>query len=727
MKLAVIMPVYGDFSLTSACLDSVIQSKVMNATDFRLLVIYDCSGDKDIEQYLDNLEAAGLIELHKNLSNLGFVKTVNRGFSYTEDADCIILNSDTLVNGDWIDRLVSVADSDPAIGTITPYTNNGEICSFPEICKDNVLPEFTTFAEIDRAFSRNYDEAIIDLPTGVGFCMYVSRQALKAAGNFDEGAFGKGYGEENDLCQRFAKLGYRNVLAPNIFVYHSGGASFGEKKQQLINNAMTVINNRYPDYAALVSVFIENDLPQYTRFKTMARLMAESDKPSILMICHGLGGGTGRYVDELCDFFHGAANFFRLTPSQNKRVSLSFPAWCGLDPLSFSIEENYDNFIDLLQSLSLNLIHINHIKGYEFLVSRLIKDMALRYIFTLHDYYLVSGNPVLTGGNGIHDSQIALDPQLRHKDFDRHIRFCSYQDWLSLGEILIEGAHTVIAPCRSIVDIFQGIYPNASYLVTPHLDTQQLSVYPDVYVRPTSSEALKKVVVLGALSQEKGADILEQVADLARENGLNIEFHLVGYGYRRLSSNVIVTGPYAEEDLPALLDKINPDLIWFPSRWAETYSYTLSAAFLAACPVMVPEFGAQYVRSSGRPQTTVFTSYEAKDLLDTIQTSLSSLDQHQGKTIHWQQDMCDGFSYLEDYLWLAEPNAERGRISDELAVACLDNYRPPELTENFKKKLLRLLVMIRMSRMGATVSRLVPLSLQKKIKRMLFRGSVHEL
>ena len=68
----------------------------------------------------------------------------------------------------------------------------------------------------------------IELPTGVGFCMALNRNVLKKIGFLDEQTFGKGYGEENDWCMRAYKAGYKNVLIPNLFVYHKHGMSFNE-------------------------------------------------------------------------------------------------------------------------------------------------------------------------------------------------------------------------------------------------------------------------------------------------------------------------------------------------------------------------------------------------------------------------------------------------------------------------------------------------------------------
>ena len=60
-------------------------------------------------------------------------------------------------------------------------------------------------------------------------------------------------------------------------------------------------------------------------------------------------------------------------------------------------------------------------------------------------------------------------------------------------------------------------------------------------------------------------------------------------------------GGYAEADLPALLARLQPDLVWFPAQWPETYSYTLSACLQAGLPVVAPNLGAFAERLGGRP------------------------------------------------------------------------------------------------------------------------------
>jgi GT2 family glycosyltransferase len=65
--------------------------------------------------------------------NLGFIGTVNRGFAETS-GDVVLLNSDTIVTHGWLAKMVACAESDPRIATITPFSNNAEICSYPQMC-----------------------------------------------------------------------------------------------------------------------------------------------------------------------------------------------------------------------------------------------------------------------------------------------------------------------------------------------------------------------------------------------------------------------------------------------------------------------------------------------------------------------------------------------------------------------------------------------------------------
>ena len=99
--------------------------------------------------------------------------------------------------------------------------------------------------------------------------------ALKEVGLLDEETFGKGYGEENDWCQRAIKAGYKNVHADNLFVYHKHGGSFmSEEKKRLIAENSEKLFARYPDYKREVGAFCAIDPAKKERLYAMIRLMS---------------------------------------------------------------------------------------------------------------------------------------------------------------------------------------------------------------------------------------------------------------------------------------------------------------------------------------------------------------------------------------------------------------------------------------------------------------------
>src|SRR5262249_39068630 len=154
----------------------------------------------------------------------------NRGMELARrDADVVLLNSDTIVTQGWLDKLVRCAESDPMIGTITPFSNNAEICSFPRFCENNAWTGESDVEQIAQALERAAAPVYPDLPTGVGFCLYIRRVLIDEIGAFDP-VFGLGYGEENDYCMRATEHGFRNVLCDDTFVVHLGGSSFGDKR-----------------------------------------------------------------------------------------------------------------------------------------------------------------------------------------------------------------------------------------------------------------------------------------------------------------------------------------------------------------------------------------------------------------------------------------------------------------------------------------------------------------
>ena len=263
-NIAVIVPVYRDLSASKRCLQSLLNTIDLATTD--VLVVNDASPEPELTEYCRAICADSGFRLIEHATNLGFVSSVNEGMDELSDSDVIILNSDTQVPAGWLDRICAVASAHPNAASITPFSNNATICSYPDFCSDNPLVPGHDVNSLDKlVWSANSGE-VVELPTGVGFCMYLRRSALDQIGDFDEAAFGRGYGEENDWCLRASEAGWRHLLCGDLFVFHAGGASFGKDAQSLQASAMAVLESRYPDYNKRVAEFVERDPIEPLRF-----------------------------------------------------------------------------------------------------------------------------------------------------------------------------------------------------------------------------------------------------------------------------------------------------------------------------------------------------------------------------------------------------------------------------------------------------------------------------
>src|SRR5215472_8307349 len=98
-----------------ACLESVLSSPC--SPNFRIVVVNDCSPEPELAEHLRRLAAAGKIILLENARNLGFVESVNAGMR-ASDRDVVLLNSDTLVFGNWLDRLSACAYAEGRTATV---------------------------------------------------------------------------------------------------------------------------------------------------------------------------------------------------------------------------------------------------------------------------------------------------------------------------------------------------------------------------------------------------------------------------------------------------------------------------------------------------------------------------------------------------------------------------------------------------------------------------------
>ncbi len=723
----IVIPVYDGYEETISCLQSVLAS--VDLSWAQLVLVNDASPNQGITDHLRELDRQyDCVILLENEENLGFVATANRGMRYSADRDVLLLNSDVEVAGDWLRRLRDAAYHHKSVASVTPFSNNATICSFPNFCRDNPLLFGLSVEQIDAYFAENFHvDDLIRVPTGVGFCMYIGRDVLDQVVYFDLETFGRGYGEENDWCQRAQKAGWNNLQLANCFVYHKGGVSFGAEHNPRIAKAQEILDEKYPRYHSDIQEFIAADEGREIRIRAIFGLFAQQNRRKILLVTHKLGGGAQQHVDELASLYDDEALFLQITPDRDgESVTLTcFDRGTRLkDGLFFDVGSEYDKLIALLRELGVGRVHFHHVMGLHPRLWMLAGDLECDYDLTIHDYFLVNGNPTLTDDKARYVSEEEADFDERCAGHYPLPPGVTAAQWRENQTVLVDSADRVIFPSHDCYRRFLNFFETGSAVVAWHPDYLSSQPYP-LPRWDTDRDKTLRVLVLGALSREKGADELETVASLLRGKG--IEFHLLGYAYRALGDSVITHGPYENKNVYSLVESIDPDVVWFPALWPESYSYTLSVALHCGLPVVVPNMGAFVERVQGRAHSVVCDwDQSTEDWGVFWEQTLEHRGLPPGRILEpIDLQTIDKQFYQSRYL---EPVvARQGQISAEIFNSLASNYYAHGLELSLSERILTALWKLSRTPLVARLISLIPFKLQRAIKRRFSSRPMHDI
>ena len=282
----VIVPVYADFEATRACLESLVADRSAGKT-YRVMIVNDASPDQEIRDCLKIFARHPHVEILTNPFNLGFVGSVNAALSRLSGGDVVLLNADTIVPPGFVDRMKAVARDGDDIGTIVPLSNNSEITDFPLPFHNNPLGSYAEIVRLDGLAAKANKAAVIEIPNGTGFCLYITRACLDATGGLSE-SFQRGYLEDIDFCLRARERGFRSVCAPSVYVGHAGSRSFQGEKRGLVLHNLDLLDQRFPHFRAESAAFVAADPVRPAR-QAIERLMPITQQRPVLILT---GGGA---------------------------------------------------------------------------------------------------------------------------------------------------------------------------------------------------------------------------------------------------------------------------------------------------------------------------------------------------------------------------------------------------------------------------------------------------
>ncbi len=601
-KTDIIIPIYNAYEYTKSCIQSVL--KYTDLTEHQLILINDKSID---ERILPVLKKSVQENPDKNIvvldneENLGFVKTVNRGMCYSEN-DIVLLNSDTEVTENWLEKMIECSNQNEYIATVTPLTNNGTICSVPNFGMDNELPENMTVEEYAKMIESCSLNRFPELTTANGFCMLIKRKVLNEIGFFDSETFGKGYGEENDFCYRALNRGYIHVLCDNTFVYHKGTQSF-----ETIQNHMKKLQEKHPIGTFKTDHFIHvNPLKD---IQDNVRINSELyGKKRILFLVNEweenmeMTGGASLHMKDIIEKMREEEACFVVCPSKNDLSRLSVYLYTkNIGKLIYNIktelgmygqlnfhEQTYCNVLEtLFESFHFDIVHSHHFLFQTFDVAEIAKKYGAYFVVTLHDLYLLCPSINMVN-NGKFCSQINSEECKKCFTQKHKINENVLDKWREKCYQMLQKCDKIIAPSENTKKLFLQAYSDLKIDVVEH----GVKVC-EIKGKKEPKETFD-IAFVGAMEKHKGSEILKEL--IKQNANEKIKIHLFGKTFdedlENNTQNYTYHGSYQRGELPQLLTNYQIDLVCLFPIWPETYSYTLTESYMAKVPVLVYNIGA---------------------------------------------------------------------------------------------------------------------------------------
>lgn len=222
--LSIIIVDYNARDLIIPCLNSIV-SNVGNL-DYEIIIVDNASKENYLADYQKISPKVKTVRLDKNL---GFGGGNNFGAKQAQGKYLLLLNPDTLMVDDTIEKILNFIKSHENIGIVCPRLFVDTNQSSPE-----EVDYYGDFPTLSTLISRNNHRHIsnhqeyLEVERVTGACMLLKKDLYNQVGGFDENFFM--YFEDTDLCKKVSKLGLKIIVLNNTHLVHFGGKSQNSSK-----------------------------------------------------------------------------------------------------------------------------------------------------------------------------------------------------------------------------------------------------------------------------------------------------------------------------------------------------------------------------------------------------------------------------------------------------------------------------------------------------------------
>jgi glycosyltransferase involved in cell wall biosynthesis len=368
---------------------------------------------------------------------------------------------------------------------------------------------------------------------------------------------------------------------------------------------MLTIAKRHPKYHQDIRSFITEDpLKSLRENLDWARLKLKAKILNTLMVSHNRGGGSERQLRKAAqEAKESGEEVFYLRPVRLRPhlVCIQHDKTKQLFNLPHIELKNTDLLAEKLRSLNIGTIQNHGLVDYEvnapIYLTRLANSLHAIYKIIIHDYFVICPRINLVNKSGVYCNE---PPESECNkclsNFPIKLNAISIREWRQLNYESLVSASCISVPNEDVDIRLRKQYPDIKFTVEPH----EISNYklPKSLIKNYPDEKLR-IVIIGAISLIKGYQALLSCAHFVKKNKVKIQFILMGYSINDKALKkygVQITGKYIDGESDDLLKSLNPNAIWLPSIWPETYSFTLDIAMRGGHPVFTFDLGAPAYR-----------------------------------------------------------------------------------------------------------------------------------
>lgn len=217
-KVSIIILNWNGLEDTVECLESL---KKITYPDYKVILVDNDSKGNDTQVLEEKF--GGYVHLIQNDRNYGYTGGNNIGIRYVLNNSSpeyfLILNNDTVVAPDFLDRMIEMAESDASIGIVGPkvyyYKFPNRIQSAG--AKVNMRTGQASLIGVKEMDAGQYDTQQ-EVDYVFGCCLLIKKEVIQKVGLFDESYFC--YWDETDYCFRAREAGYKVVYIPEAKMWH---------------------------------------------------------------------------------------------------------------------------------------------------------------------------------------------------------------------------------------------------------------------------------------------------------------------------------------------------------------------------------------------------------------------------------------------------------------------------------------------------------------------------